>query len=48
MDDYRDVFTANPRAGMAVKTLERMRPERRQELAEAAVEWLGRESSPLG
>jgi len=41
VDDHRDGFAANPRASMAVRTLDRMKPERRRELAAVAADWLG-------
>ena len=40
--DYREVFAANPRAGMAVRTLDRMDDRRRRELADVARGLLGR------
>jgi deoxyribodipyrimidine photolyase-related protein len=42
VDDYRDVFAANPRAGMAVRTLDDMKPERRRELETVARDLLDR------
>lgn len=42
VDDHRDGFAANQRTAMTVRTLEKMRPERRRELAEVAKAWLGR------
>ncbi len=40
VDDYRDGFAGNPRSAMMVRTLDRMKPERRRELAEVAARWL--------
>jgi deoxyribodipyrimidine photolyase-related protein len=42
VEDYRDGFAANPRSSMAVRTLDRMKPERRRELRQVAAEWLDR------
>lgn len=41
VDDYRDGFAANPRTSMAVRSLERMKGERRRELRDEARRWLG-------
>ncbi len=42
VEDHRDGFAANPRSSMAVRTLDKMRPERRRELSAIAAEWLQR------
>jgi deoxyribodipyrimidine photolyase-related protein len=40
--DHRDGFASNPRSSMAVRTYDRMKEQRRRELAEVAAAWLGR------
>ncbi|GAA1920513.1 cryptochrome/photolyase family protein [Nocardioides lentus] len=42
VDDHRDGFASNPRTAMAVRTLDGMKSQRREELAAEAKRWLGR------
>ncbi len=42
VEDHRDGFAANPRSSMAVRTLDKMRPECRRRLSAIAAEWLQR------
>lgn len=41
VDDHRDGYAANPRTAMAVRTLDRLDPDRRSRLADLARTWVG-------